>query len=71
MKKLTKKAKKQMWKSIRRGVEHGAIKNHKSAAAASLALCRGFTLIYSAVIDNKVKKTLKALAHFEEADSSS
>lgn len=71
MKKLTQKAKKQMWKSIRRGVERGTIKNHRSAAAASIALCRGFTLIYSAAIDNKVKKTLDALSHFKESDSSS
>lgn len=71
MKNLSKKTRRQMWKTIRRGIERGTIKNHRQAAAASIALCRGFALVYSPAFKARVQKVWSALSHLESSDSSS
>lgn len=55
MSKLTSKAKKQMWKTIRRGVERGTIRSNKDAVKATLTLGCAYAVLFSPAFEARTR----------------
>ena len=55
MSKPTSKAKKQMWKTIRRGVERGTIRSNKDAVKATLTLGCAYAVLSSPAFEARTR----------------